>query len=137
VIGIDEVQFLDEKIVEVCEKIANMGKRVIVAGLDCDYRGHPFEPLPALMAIAEFVSKSLAVCIRCGAPANRSQRLVGGGELVEVGSIEQYEARCRRCFEPEEKVQMQLMATRNRFMSVPKPPAARADTTEASSGAIP
>ena len=120
VVGIDEVQFFDEGVVEVCEKLADMGKRVIVAGLDTDYLGKAFKPIPELMAVAEFVTKSLAVCMRCGGPANRSQRLLGGSGLVEIGSSESYEARCRRCFEPEAERQMQLAAFRDRAMAVPQ-----------------
>ena len=101
VIGIDEVQFLDAGIVEVLDKLANRGKRVIVAGLDQDYLGRPFEPMPQIMAIAEYVTKTLAVCVRCGAAANRSQRLVSSEGRVLVGAAEAYEPRCRRCFEPE------------------------------------
>ena len=83
------------------DKLANMGKRVIVAGLDQDYLGKPFDPIPQLMAIAEYVTKTLAVCSRCGAPANRSQRLAPDNGRVLVGAGESYEARCRRCFEPD------------------------------------
>jgi thymidine kinase len=101
VVGIDEVQFFDPGIVEVVDKLANMGKRVIVAGLDQDYLGRPFDPMPPIMAIAEYVTKTLAVCMRCGAPANRSQRLVAADSRVLVGAREAYEARCRRCFEPD------------------------------------
>jgi thymidine kinase len=101
VVGIDEVQFLDPSIVEVCERLANMGKRVIVAGLDQDYLGRPFEPVPQLMAVAEYVTKALAVCSVCGAPANRSQRLVDSSERVVVGAGDSYEARCRRHFDPD------------------------------------
>ncbi|MFT7579252.1 MAG: thymidine kinase [Myxococcota bacterium] len=101
VIGIDEVQFFDSGIIDVIDKLANRGKRVIVAGLDQDYLGRPFEPMPQIMAIAEHVTKTLAVCVRCGAPANRSQRLVNGDGRVMVGATEIYEPRCRRCFEPE------------------------------------
>src|SRR5262249_20019267 len=79
---------------------AEEGKRVIVAGLDKDYRGEPFEPIPALMAVAEDVTKTLAICVRCGAPANNTQRLVASDERVVVGAQGLYEARCRRCFEP-------------------------------------
>ena len=120
VLGIDEVQFFDDGVVEVCERLANMGKRVIVAGLDTDYLGNAFKPIPELMAVAEFVTKHLAVCMRCGSPANRSQRLLGGGDLVEVGSSESYEARCRRCFEPEAQRQMEMVAFRNQAMAVPR-----------------
>ncbi|MCB9733635.1 MAG: thymidine kinase [Deltaproteobacteria bacterium] len=101
VVGVDEVQFFDSGIVEVVDKLANQGKRVIVAGLDQDYLGRPFEPMPQIMAIAEHVTKTLAVCVRCGAPANRSQRLLGGDNRVLVGAQDTYEPRCRRCFEPE------------------------------------
>jgi thymidine kinase len=101
IVGIDEVQFFDPGIVDVVNKLANMGKRVIVAGLDQDYLGRPFEPIPQLMAIAEYVTKTLAVCSRCGAPANRSQRLASDDGRVLVGAGESYEARCRRCFEPD------------------------------------
>jgi thymidine kinase len=99
VVGIDEGQFFDSSLVEVVDTLANRGKRVIVAGLDQDYRGRPFEPMPQLMAIAEYVDKTLAICMRCGAPANRSQRLVGATDRVVVGGAEEYEARCRACFQ--------------------------------------
>ncbi len=101
VIGIDEVQFFDGGIVEVCERLANMGRRIIVAGLDLDYRGVPFEPVPQLMAMAEYVTKTLAICSRCGAPACRSQRVVAADARIVVGATDAYEARCRRCFEPD------------------------------------
>ncbi len=100
VVGIDEGQFFDASLVEVANRLANQGRRVIVAGLDQDYRGRPFEPMPQLMAVAEYVDKTLAICMRCGAPANRSQRLVAAQDRVVVGGAEQYEARCRKCFEP-------------------------------------
>ena len=99
VIGIDEVQFLDEGIVSVCNKLANMGKRVIVAGLDKDYTARPFEPVPQLLAIAEYITKALAICVRCGNPANYTQRLIDSSERIVVGAEGAYEARCRRCFE--------------------------------------
>ncbi|HIN86242.1 MAG TPA: thymidine kinase [Myxococcales bacterium] len=108
VVGIDEAQFFDEEVVEVCQKLANLGKRVIVAGLDQDYLGQPFEPVPQLMAIAEYVTKTLAVCMRCGAPANRTQRLIASADRVVVGATDSYEARCRRCFEPELSQQLHL-----------------------------
>ncbi len=98
VVGIDEAQFLDPGIVEACEMLANRGVRVIVAGLDQDYQGKPFEPVPTLMAVAEFVTKVHAICMRCGNPANRSQRVVASNERVVVGAEDTYEARCRRCF---------------------------------------
>jgi len=100
VVGIDEGQFFDLSLVEVVNALADRGIRVIVAGLDQDYMGRPFEPMPQLLAIAEYVDKTLAICMRCGAPANRSQRLVTSTDRVVVGGSEQYEARCRRCFHP-------------------------------------
>jgi thymidine kinase len=102
VVGIDEAQFFGMEIVEVVESLANNGKRVIVTGLDQDYRGKPFEPIPSLLAIAEFITKDLAICVKCGNPANRSQRIVSSDERVLVGAAEMYEARCRRCFTPGE-----------------------------------
>jgi thymidine kinase len=101
VVGIDEGQFFDASLVEVADALANRGLRVIVAGLDQDFRGRPFEPMPQLMAVAEYVDKTLAVCMRCGAPANRSQRLVAAEDRVVVGGAGEYEARCRRCYRPE------------------------------------
>ena len=99
VIGIDEVQFFDNDIVGVCEKLADAGKRVIVAGLDLDFRGQPFGPMPELLCKAEYVTKKLAVCMRCGSPAGRSQRLVMDKEQILVGAKDTYEARCRHCWE--------------------------------------
>lgn len=113
VIGIDEVQFFDNGIVKVCEKLANMGKRVIVAGLDLDYRGVPFEPVPQLMAIAEFVTKTLAVCHRCGAPASRTQRISATNDRVVIGAVDCYEARCRRCHEPNLPDQLSMSLKEN------------------------
>ena len=98
VVGIDEVQFFDEGIVAVCEALANRGVRVICAGLDQDYRGVPFGPMPSLMAVAEFVTKLHAVCSACGAEASRSQRLIAAEGQLFVGGAAAYEARCRRCF---------------------------------------
>ncbi len=100
VIGIDEAQFLGDEVVDVCTRLANLGKRVIVAGLDTDYRGRPFEPMPRLLAVAEEITKLLAICVRCGNPAVHTQRLVESEELIVVGASDSYEARCRRCFEP-------------------------------------
>ncbi|MCU0302474.1 MAG: thymidine kinase [Thermoanaerobaculales bacterium] len=101
VVGIDEGQFFDEALPGVCTHLANLGKRVIVAGLDMDYRGVPFGPMPELLAIAEKVHKIQAICARCGAAASYTQRLTGDTERVVVGATEVYEARCRRCHEPE------------------------------------
>ncbi len=103
VIGIDEAQFFGNELVDVCQQLAHDGKRVIVAGLDQDYLGRPFEPVPQLMAIAEFVTKLHAICVVCGAPANHSQRLSCGDERVQLGATDAYEPRCRDCFDPEEK----------------------------------
>jgi thymidine kinase len=100
VVGIDEVQFLGAEVVEVCEHLAGQGKRVIVAGLDTDYRGRPFEPIPELLAIAEYITKTLAICTVCGGPANRSQRTTHEPDRIVVGGGEHYEARCRHCFVP-------------------------------------
>lgn len=100
VIGIDEAQFFPEDIVAVCERLAGLGKRVIVAGLDQDFRGKPFGPMPHLLSIAEYITKTLAICMVCGNPADRTQRLTKQQELVVVGAKDVYEARCRRCFEP-------------------------------------
>jgi thymidine kinase len=99
VIGIDEGQFLGPGLVPVCEELARRGKRVIVAGLDQDYRARPFEPMPQLLAIAEYITKALAICVVCGAPANRTYRKVKRAGRVVVGGADLYEARCRRCFD--------------------------------------
>jgi thymidine kinase len=100
VVGIDEGQFFDQGLPAVCTALADRGKRVIVAGLDQDYLGKPFEPMPQLLAIAEFITKTHAICMVCGNPANHTQRLVRSGDRVLVGASGVYEARCRRCFDP-------------------------------------
>lgn len=97
VIGIDEAQFFSNDIIEVCNKLANDRKRVIVAGLDQDYRGVPFEPMPYLLAIAEYITKTLAICVVCGNPADKTQRKTKSSERVIVGASDIYEARCRKC----------------------------------------
>jgi thymidine kinase len=102
VVGIDEAQFFDDGLVELVTELADSGVRVIVAGLDLDYLRRPFGPMPRILAIAEYVDKVHAVCMRCGAPAHYSQRIAGGGEQLQVGDTESYEARCRRCYEPFE-----------------------------------
>lgn len=102
VVGIDEGQFFDNDLVDVCRELATLGKRVIVAGLDQDYLGRPFEPIPQLMAVAEFVTKLHAICMVCGAPANHSQRLSAGDQRVILGATETYEPRCRDCFDPSD-----------------------------------
>lgn len=101
VVAIDEAQFFGDDLVSTCEEMANRGLRVIVAALDQDYRGQPFGSVPKLMAVAEYVTKNLAICVVCGNPANRSQRISGGSTQVELGATDRYEARCRRCFHPE------------------------------------
>ncbi len=100
VLGIDEAQFLGPPLVPICQELARQGKRVIVAGLDTDYTGRPFEPMPELLAIAEYITKTLAICVVCGGPANRTQRTRPEGGRIVVGASELYEARCRHCFEP-------------------------------------
>lgn len=98
VVGIDEGQFFDNEIVNVCEELANNGKRVIVAGLDQDYKAQPFEPMPQLLAVAEYITKTLAVCMVCGNPADRTYRISQTGDRIEVGAKDSYEARCRKCY---------------------------------------
>ena len=98
VVGIDEAQFFDASLAEVCITLANKGVRVIIAGLDMDFKGRPFGPIPALMAIAESVTKVHAVCVKCGNPALYSYRLVPGKEKVLLGEKESYEPRCRVCY---------------------------------------
>ena len=100
VVGIDEGQFFDNELVEVANELAQRGLRVIVAGLDQDYTGKPFEPMPQLLAIAEYITKTHAICVRCGQTANYSQRIFESEERVAVGAGGMYEARCRRCFVP-------------------------------------
>jgi thymidine kinase len=108
VVGVDEGQFFGPELVDVCDTLAAQGKRVIVAGLDQDYRGLPFEPMPQIMAIAESVTKTLAICVVCGNPANRTQRISSDTDRVVVGATDIYEARCRKCHEagrhPEKKL---------------------------------
>lgn len=101
VIGIDEAQFFDQKIVDVAAKLAESGRRVIVAGLDTDWRGEPFGPMPQLLAVADIIHKQYAICVVCGAPATRTQRTVSTEEQFLLGSTESYEARCRKHFDPE------------------------------------
>ena len=100
VVGFDESNFFGSELVEVAQQLADSGKQVIVAGLDTDYLGRPFTPMPDLLAVAESITKMLAICMRCGNPAKHTQRLVESGDLIVVGAAGMYEARCRRCFEP-------------------------------------
>lgn len=104
VVGIDEAQFFANNLVEICNWLANKNKRVIVAGLDQDYKGIPFEPMPQLLAIAEYITKTLAICVVCGNPADKTQRKVAAEGRVVVGASDLYEARCRKChYIPEER----------------------------------
>ena len=100
VIGVDEGQFFDLELPMICNTLADRGKRVIVAGLDQDYLGKPFEPMPQLLAIAEYITKTHAICMVCGNPASHTQRLVPSGDRVLLGAQGTYEARCRVCFDP-------------------------------------
>lgn len=100
VVGIDEGQFFGADLVSVANKLADLGKRVIIAGLDMDYLGRPFDPMPLLLAIAEDITKTHAICVRCGSPATYTQRLIASRERVVVGASDAYEARCRACFDP-------------------------------------
>ncbi len=109
VVGIDEAQFLGAELVPLCVELAREGKRVIVAGLDMDFRGAPFDPVPQLMAVAEEVTKAHAVCVGCGAPASHSQRIVAATGRVLVGAAEAYEPRCRDCFEPPSETEEHLV----------------------------
>ena len=100
VIGIDEAQFFDNELIPIVNELAERGMRVIVAGLDQDYTGKPWEPMPQLLAIAEYITKTHAICVKCGQPANYSQRTFESEERVAVGGGGMYEARCRQCFVP-------------------------------------
>jgi thymidine kinase len=100
VLGIDEANFFGPELVEVATQLADGGKQVMIAGLDTDYMGRPFPPMPELLSLAESITKTLAICMRCGNPAKHTQRLVESSDLIVVGAGGMYEARCRRCFEP-------------------------------------
>jgi len=100
VIGIDESNFFGPDLVDVTAQLADTGKQVIIAGLDTDFLGRPFSPMPELLCLAESITKTLAICMRCGNPAKHTQRLVESDDLIVVGAAGMYEARCRRCFEP-------------------------------------
>ncbi len=106
VIGIDEAQFFDDGIIEVCENLANQGIRVIIAGLDMDFMGNPFGPMPSLMAKAEYVTKVHAICMRCGNPAQYSHRFSESKSVVELGEKDKYEPLCRACYNEETKKQL-------------------------------
>jgi thymidine kinase len=100
VVGVDEGNFMGPDLIDVATKLADSGKQVIISGLDTDYMGRPFSPIPELLCLAESITKTLAICMRCGNPAKHTQRLVASDELIVVGAAGMYEARCRRCFEP-------------------------------------
>jgi thymidine kinase len=100
VVGVDEANFMGPELINVANQLADSGKQVIIAGLDTDYMGRPFSPIPELLAMAESITKTLAICMRCGNPAKHTQRLVESDDLIVVGAAGMYEARCRRCFEP-------------------------------------
>ena len=100
VVGIDEANFFGQELIPVANQLADSGKQVIIAGLDTDYLGRPFAPMPELLAMAESITKTLAICMRCGAPAKHTQWLIESEDLIVVGAAGAYEARCRRCFEP-------------------------------------
>jgi thymidine kinase len=100
VVGIDEAQFFDNDLIEIVNELAARGVRVIIAGLDQDYTGKPWEPMPQLLAIAEYITKTHAICMKCGQPANYTQRTFESEERVAVGGAGMYEARCRSCFVP-------------------------------------
>lgn len=108
VIGIDEGQFFDDGLVDIVDNLAATGLQVIVAGLDTDYLRRPFEPIPTLCDRAEYVTKMLAVCHRCGGPALYTQRIVQSDDLVVLGAEDAYEARCRMCYDPNEPEQPRL-----------------------------
>ncbi len=108
VIGIDEGQFFDDELVDVVDQLASAGKQVIIAGLDTDYLRRPFEPIPTLCDRAEYVTKMLAVCHRCGGPGMYTQRIVHSDDLVVLGAQGAYEARCRVCYDPSEPEQPEL-----------------------------
>jgi thymidine kinase len=102
VVGIDEAQFFDLELINVCNQLASLGKRVVIAGLDMDFKGRPFGPMPRLMAIAEYVTKVHAICVKCGSLANHSHRVIDSEKLVELGERTEYEPLCRGCFARED-----------------------------------
>lgn len=123
VIGVDEANFMGQSLVEITEQLADSGKQVIISGLDTDFMGRPFPPVPELLARAETITKTLAICMRCGNPAKHTQRLVASEDLIVVGAAGMYEARCRRCFEagiPKQR-ELDFVAARRRE-SAPTPP---------------
>src|SRR3954447_16507873 len=116
VVGVDEGNFIGAELIDVATQLADSGKQVIIAGLDTDYLGRPFAPIPDLLAQAESITKTLAICVRCGNPAKHTPRLVESDDLIVVGAGGMYEARCRRCFEPgvPKQVEMDFVKARRR-----------------------
>ncbi len=116
VVGVDEANFMGPDLIEIAGTLADSGKQVMIAGLDTDYMGRPFPPIPELLALAESITKTLAICVRCGNPAKHTQRLVESDDLIVVGAGGMYEARCRRCFEPgvPRQEELDFMKTRRR-----------------------
>ena len=119
VVGIDEANFFGQDLARIATQLADSGKQVIVAGLDTDYMGRPFPPMPDLLTHAESITKTLAICVRCGNPAKHTQRLVESTELIVVGADGLYEARCRRCFEPGIPKQTELDFVKARRQETP------------------
>jgi thymidine kinase len=117
VVGIDEANFLGPELIDIANQLADSGKQVILAGLDTDFMGRPFAPIPDLLSHAESITKTLAICMRCGNPAKHTQRLVESDDLIVVGAAGMYEARCRRCFEPGVPKQEYLDFARPRAVS--------------------
>ena len=109
VVGIDEAQFFDEELVNICVQLASLGKRVVIAGLDMDYLGRPFGPMSGLMSVAEYVTKVHAICMKCGSLANHSHRVIASQELVELGESQEYEPLCRACFSLERDKEIQAL----------------------------
>ena len=120
VIGIDESNFFGPDLVDITAQLADTGKQVIIAGLDTDFLGRPFSPMPDLLCLAESITKTLAICMRCGNPAKHTQRLRGSEELIVVGTSDMYEARCRRCFEPGIPKQTEMDFVRAKRHSEPR-----------------
>ncbi|MEO7653112.1 MAG: thymidine kinase [Bryobacteraceae bacterium] len=120
VVGIDEANFMGPGLIEIAGTLADSGKQVIIAGLDTDYMGRPFPPVPELLALAESITKTLAICVRCGNPAKHTQRLVESTDLIVVGAAGMYEARCRRCFEPGIPKQEEMEFVKARRLDVPE-----------------
>lgn len=120
VVGVDEANFFGQELVSIATQLADSGKQVIIAGLDTDYMGRPFPPMPDLLTLAESITKTLAICMRCGNPAKHTQRLVESDDLIVVGAVGMYEARCRRCFEPG--------APKQEYLDFARPGAKNAET---------